>query len=425
MSSRRAEAALDEAAEVRRRRPLPRALLEVAVGEHEPPGDGLQRVDGGVRVVDRLEPVRPVDGRRHAGVERLDRRQEVARVDVLRAEDLAPLQVEEDEVLAQRPVGAVAAQRRLPHVPVRVDHPRHDDAVGRVDLERALGRLEAGTDRGDPVAVDQDVRVAQDLVRVVHRQHGAPSQNHRPAGLDHLLPSLSVTSTSFAPPGRLPLALPGGADLLEREPLDVDDELAARRVRGQAQVALAPHVDRRVRDREAAEVERDRPHRRRRQRQLEARDLPDLDVARPARGGADRGQRRLAPERVDRDVDRAAGRVLDRGGQVARRRAPRSRRRRARAAAPAARSAAPPRPRGRRRAASPPGPRRCRRRRSRRAPARSRPAAAASARRPRATRRARCCRARPRSRRRARRRPRTARPPARAPAPPSIRTAAP
>ena len=146
-------------AEVLRRRPLPRALLDVPVGEHEAAGDRLQRVDGGVGVVDGLQPVRPVDGGGHARVDRLDRRQQVARGDVLRAEDLAPLEVEEDEVLGQRPVGAVAAQRGLPHVPVGVDHARHDDAVGGVDLLRALRRLEARADAGDLVVDDEDVRV--------------------------------------------------------------------------------------------------------------------------------------------------------------------------------------------------------------------------------------------------------------------------
>ena len=180
----RAEAALDEAAEVGRRRPLPRALLDVAVGEHEAAGDRLQRVDGGVGMVDGLQPVRPVDGGGHARVERLDRRQQVAGVDVLGAEDLPPLQVEEHEVLGQRPVGAVPAQRGLPHVPVGVDHPRNHDAVRGVDLVRGVRRVQSGPDRGDLVADHEHVRVVQDLVVVVHGQHRAAAQHDRPAGLD-------------------------------------------------------------------------------------------------------------------------------------------------------------------------------------------------------------------------------------------------
>ena len=184
MGSRAPKRRSTKRAEVGRRRPLPRPLLEVAVGEHEAAGHRLQRVDGGVGVVDGLQPVRPVDGRGHARVERLDGREEVAGVDVLGAEDLPPLQVEEDEVLGQRPVGAVAAQRGLPHVPVRVDHPRHDDAARGVDLERASGRLQPGPDRGDLLADHEHVRVVEDVVGVVHGQHGAAAQHDGPAGLD-------------------------------------------------------------------------------------------------------------------------------------------------------------------------------------------------------------------------------------------------
>jgi hypothetical protein len=100
-------------------------------------------------VVYRLETVRPVDSRGDARFQRLDRRQQVPRVDVLRAEDLSPLEVEPGEVLGEAPVGAVAAQSRLPHVPVRVNHARHDDAVARVDLEGAVGGLEVLSDPGD------------------------------------------------------------------------------------------------------------------------------------------------------------------------------------------------------------------------------------------------------------------------------------
>ena len=104
--------------------PLPRAGLDVAVGQDEPAGHRAQRVEGGLAVVDGVQVVRPVDRRGDAGVERLDGRQPVAGGDVLRAELLAVLEVVPDEVLGQRPVGAVAAHRRLPHVPVGVDHAR-------------------------------------------------------------------------------------------------------------------------------------------------------------------------------------------------------------------------------------------------------------------------------------------------------------
>ena len=64
-------ASLEEVADGRVGGPLPRAGLDVAVGQHEPAGHRLQRVDRGVGVVDRLQPVRPVDGGGDAGLERL------------------------------------------------------------------------------------------------------------------------------------------------------------------------------------------------------------------------------------------------------------------------------------------------------------------------------------------------------------------
>ena len=177
------EAAADELAELRCRRPLPRTGLDVAVGQDEPAGNLRQRIDRRLGVLGRLQTVRPVHRCRHAGVDRLDRGQQVTGVDVLRPEYLAPLQVVPDEVLGQRPVGAVAAHRGLPHVPVRVDHAGHHDAAAGVDLRRALRDRQPGPDRGDLVAGHQDVGSGQDRVRVVHGENGPVAQHDGPAGL--------------------------------------------------------------------------------------------------------------------------------------------------------------------------------------------------------------------------------------------------
>ena len=143
-----------------------------------------------------VQVVRPVDRRGDAGVERLDGRQPVAGGDVLGAELLAVLEVVPDEVLGERPVGAVAAHRGLPHVPVGVDHPGHDDAAAGVDLLRALGHVQAGADGGDPVVDDQDVGVGQDRAGVVHGQHRAAAQHHRAAGLRRLSSGWVIVSSS-------------------------------------------------------------------------------------------------------------------------------------------------------------------------------------------------------------------------------------
>jgi hypothetical protein len=131
-------------------------------------------------MLDGLQAVGPVDRGGDAGVEGLDGRQEVAGVDVLGAERLAVLEVVPDEVLGEGPVGAVGAHRRLPHVAMGVDHARHDDAVGGVDLDRALGHRQAGADRLDPLADDEHVGVLQDRLAVVHGEDGAVPEDLRP-----------------------------------------------------------------------------------------------------------------------------------------------------------------------------------------------------------------------------------------------------
>ena len=99
-------------------------LLDVAVGEHEAAGHRAQGVDRRLGVAGGLQAVRPVDARGHARVDGLQRGEQVAGVHVLGAEVAARLQVVPDEVLGERPVGAVAAHRGLPHVAVGVDHAR-------------------------------------------------------------------------------------------------------------------------------------------------------------------------------------------------------------------------------------------------------------------------------------------------------------
>ena len=61
------------------------------------------------------------------------------------------------------------------------DHAGHENAAGRVDLRRALGHLEPGADGGDPVAGDEEVGAVQDVMSVVHRQHGRVAEHDRPS----------------------------------------------------------------------------------------------------------------------------------------------------------------------------------------------------------------------------------------------------
>jgi hypothetical protein len=68
-------------------------------------------------------------------------------------------------------------------VAVRVDHAGHDDASRRVDLERPVGGLQVRAHSGDLLVDHEDVRVVEDLVRVVHGQHLPSPQDDRTAGV--------------------------------------------------------------------------------------------------------------------------------------------------------------------------------------------------------------------------------------------------
>src|SRR6185437_1981351 len=99
------------------------------------------------------------------------------------------------------------------------------------------------------------------------------------------------------------LTLPRLADVLERDPLDVLRDLAARGMLGEAEVALAPDLERRMRDRESQEVERLRSQERRRHDGLRGGNAAHLDVAGKPPRRPHRGQSVLTPQEVDRDVD--------------------------------------------------------------------------------------------------------------------------
>jgi hypothetical protein len=64
-------------------------------------------------------------------------------------------------------------------VPVRVDHARHDDAARGVDDAGAVWGAEVRPDRFDPISRDENVGVREHRSGVVHRQHGAATQEHR------------------------------------------------------------------------------------------------------------------------------------------------------------------------------------------------------------------------------------------------------
>ena len=121
--SSRVEPPLDEVAELRRRPTTPTARpgccrRRARTGPARPAGRRRRHPRGrwsAGRATSRpwSSRRRPVPRPRRAGCRRR----------CPAAGSLAVLEVVPDEVLGQRPVGAVAAHRGLPHVPVGVDHP--------------------------------------------------------------------------------------------------------------------------------------------------------------------------------------------------------------------------------------------------------------------------------------------------------------
>jgi hypothetical protein len=122
--------------------------------------------------------VRPVNRRRDAGINGFNRRKQIPGVDVFGAEDLAPVEVIELEVICQCPVGSVAAQRCLPHVAMGIDHARHQDAASRVDLDSIIGHGEMLTNLRDAVISDENIAAGDDAARWVNGQDSGVAEHH-------------------------------------------------------------------------------------------------------------------------------------------------------------------------------------------------------------------------------------------------------
>jgi hypothetical protein len=119
-------------------------------------------------VVRRVVDVRPVDQRRDARVEALQRAGQVGRVDVLGPVERGERVEHLDEVVVERRVGGAAADRRLPGVPVGVDEAGHDEeALGLDDL--GVG-ADVRLDRDDLAVLDEDIGVGKVAQLRVNRQ---------------------------------------------------------------------------------------------------------------------------------------------------------------------------------------------------------------------------------------------------------------
>ncbi|WP_329048146.1 hypothetical protein OG738_37570 [Amycolatopsis sp. NBC_01488] len=104
-----------------------------------------------------------------------DPAEQVAEVDVFGPVVRLERAVHRDAVLVERPVGAEAAERRLPGVAVGVDEPgQHDLARGVDDL--GVGAVDSGADGRDPAVLDQHVTAGEIPDGRVHADHHAAAQ---------------------------------------------------------------------------------------------------------------------------------------------------------------------------------------------------------------------------------------------------------
>src|SRR5207248_4087416 len=147
----------DEVGELRGLCPLPGSAKQIAVSENEPAWNRFERIHRRIGVINRLQAMRPVNRCGDSGVYGLNRRQEVAGINIFGTEDLAPVQVVELEVVSEGPVGAEPTEGCLPHMAVRVNHTWHENTPAGVDLHRAIRHSELPPDFSDAVVNDEDI----------------------------------------------------------------------------------------------------------------------------------------------------------------------------------------------------------------------------------------------------------------------------
>src|ERR1700730_7876195 len=162
-----------------------------------------QAADRFVRMLRRVADMRPVEERGNPGIERLERADEVGGVDVVGAVMRADVAEHLREVLIECAAWQDAANRRLPRVPVRVDEPRHDDAIGRID-DLGIPGLDRPADLLDRAVFNQHVAAGQ-VAGVFLQRQDIPAANQRPslhllAPVDVQLPDYQITkSPNFYP----------------------------------------------------------------------------------------------------------------------------------------------------------------------------------------------------------------------------------
>ena len=209
-------AAVEERLHRRVGRPLPGPGLDVAVGEHEPAGHRLERVDRGVGVVDGLQAVRPVDRGGDAGLERVPGRTAGCRRGCPRAGTACRARGS-----TRRSTGSASSRRRTPasRSATCAGGCRSCPASRCRRSRRSRARPRART-RPAPTSAIRSSTTSTSApgehgVRVVHRQHGPVAEQHG-STVGHRSSLLSRTSVRLTVIPSGPLTFDPAASAVSR-----------------------------------------------------------------------------------------------------------------------------------------------------------------------------------------------------------------
>ena len=142
-----------------------------AVGENRADARFLERIDGGVCMSGRVDDVAPVEQRRDAGIDLVERADEIADIDVLRRVKPDHLADQHAEILVERPVGGDTAQCSLPEMDVPIDKARHGDHATAVDLDHRPA-ADISANGNDLAIVDEQIARIDDPDCGIHRNDG-------------------------------------------------------------------------------------------------------------------------------------------------------------------------------------------------------------------------------------------------------------
>jgi hypothetical protein len=107
---------------------------------------------------------------------RAERTDQIADVDVLGTDHAAHGAQDVAHVVVEQTVGQAVADCALPHVPVRVDEPRHHDHVRGVDHLRV--RADVRANRGDQAFLDQHVGGVEVADLRIEREDASALEQH-------------------------------------------------------------------------------------------------------------------------------------------------------------------------------------------------------------------------------------------------------